>query len=333
MDLMEELEGMAGAVDSVAPNEQHDEAWENEIKRFQDRFHYSYSEARDVIIRHHANQSRKRISDAHWKMVREQKEAEGYDRDTYEYTVQAGLVYRQDEGDRNQEDACAHDVHAKYLVKLESPIDSPQEIQNIAATLQAPPTMKGTGTSHNEATFCLINGAIKNKIRSHLGSRGPHLTFIRITMADKDLADHCMEPMIGSDIDSTLPQHRARNNEHIFLPSQDQYPVWYFFYGTLADPGILATKLSLSERPVLRPARVKGGLLTTWGGKYRALIDGPTTAAVDGWAYEVISQEHEEQLRYYETDRYEVARCEILMRDNGETVPGLTFRFHRDRHE
>jgi AIG2-like family. len=327
MDLIDELEGMAAAVDNIAPDDQNDEAFEQQIKRFQDLFHYSYSEARDVIMRRRANLSRKRISDAHWKMIQEQKEAEGYDRETYEYAVQAGLVYRQDDGDRNQEDAGAHDVHAKYLVKLKSPIDSPRKIQDIAATLQPPITVKGTGTSNNEATFCLISSAMKNKILSHLGSRGHLLTFIRISMADKDLSDYCMEPMIGSDIDPTLPQHRARNDEHIFLPAQDQYPVWYFFYGTLADPGVLATKLSLLEHPVLRPATVTGGILTTWGGKYKGLIDGPASATVDGWAYQVMSKEHEEQLRYYETERYEVVRCEILMRDNGESVKGLTFRF------
>lgn len=39
------------------------------------------------------------------------------------------------------------------------------------------------------------------------------------------------------------------------------------------------------------------------------------------------SEENEEILRYYETDCYEVVRCEICMVDVGEVVKGLVFRF------
>ncbi|KAF4628974.1 hypothetical protein G7Y89_g9178 [Cudoniella acicularis] len=47
--------------------------------------------------------------------------------------------------------------------------------------------------------------------------------------------------------------------------------------------------------------------------KYLALVDEPTTSRVDGPAYLVQTQEHEETLRDYETDNYEVVRCEIAM--------------------
>ena len=118
--------------------------------------------------------------------------------------------------------------------------------------------------------------------------------------------------------------------DQMFLPAQNQYPVWYFFHGTLTDPEILAQKISLLELPVLRQAAVKGGKIKMWGGKYKALVDGPSSAIVDGWAYEVSSEEGEEQLRYYETDQYEAVRCEIHMVDSGEVVKGLTFRFIDD---
>ncbi|OGM47954.1 hypothetical protein ABOM_002663 [Aspergillus bombycis] len=139
-----------------------------------------------------------------------------------------------------------------------------------------------------------------------------------------------MSPCLGSDIDPTLPHHRAQSMDEIFLPAQNQYPVWYFFYGTLADPEILARQTSRSELPVLRRATVKGGIIKMWGGKYKALIDGPSSAIVDGWTYEVNSGEEEEQLRYYETDQYEVVRCEIHILESGVLVKGLTFRFIDD---
>lgn len=66
---------------------------------------------------------------------------------------------------------------------------------------------------------------------------------------------------------------------------------------------------------------VKGGIIKMWGGKYNALIDGPSSSIVHGWAYEVGCEE-KEQLRYYETDHYGVVRCEIHMMDSGSIVKG-----------
>jgi Gamma-glutamyl cyclotransferase, AIG2-like len=320
MDFLDELEEMAAG---MTLNEQDLEA---QVRRFQDLFHYSSSTAKDIIESRRADVSRKTVSDAHWQMVQQQKEAEGYDREAYEYAIEAGLICRQNHINERQQELDIHDLRAKYLIELKGPIDCARTIQNLAGTLKAPTTVRGTGSS-KEAFFCLIDGRVKRAILSHLGSNGPRLTFIRINMADKDLSDCCIAPVIGSDIEPTLPQHRAHNADHTFLPAQDQYPVWYFFYGTLAIPEVLATKLSLSETPVLRQATIRGGVIQMWRGKYKALVDGPATAEVDGWAYELVSKEHEEQLRYYETDRYEVVRCDILMRNSGGSVKGLTFRF------
>ncbi|KJK67323.1 AIG2-like family protein [Aspergillus parasiticus SU-1] len=133
-----------------------------------------------------------------------------------------------------------------------------------------------------------------------------YTTTYLLKLEDKHLSNYSMLPYLGADIDPTLPHHRAQSMDQIFLPAQNQYPVWYFFYGTLTDPEILARKLSLPGLPVLRRAMVKGGRIIMWGGKYNALIDGPSSSIVDGWAYEVRSEEEEEQLRYYETDQYEV---------------------------
>lgn len=66
--------------------------------------------------------------------------------------------------------------------------------------------------------------------------------------------------------------------------------------------------------------------METWGeGKYKALVDGPETSSMKGSAYLVMSEEHEDALRKYETEAYEVVRCVIEM--NSTTVEGCTFRF------
>lgn len=148
-------------------------------------------------------------------------------------------------------------------------------------------------------------------------------TFVRVTKpAEKNLSSESRYPTLG--VDTTLPQFRPDDNGP-FLPVQDDFPAWYFFYGTLADTSVLTRHLSLTEEPQLYPATVTGGVLETWGGKYRALVDGPETARVQESAYHVMTKGHEDALRAYETDNYEVVRCSIEM--EGMVVQGCTFRF------
>ena len=53
----------------------------------------------------------------------------------------------------------------------------------------------------------------------------------------------------------------------------------------------------------------------------------PDTVCVDRWAYLVATEEHEEVLRFYETENYEIVRCTIIMKDGSDAVRGLTFKF------
>ena len=104
------------------------------------------------------------------------------------------------------------------------------------------------------------------------------------------------------------------------------------FYGTLMDPQTLQNCISLPHPPILMPASIKGGTLRTWGRKYKALVDGPATAHVDGYAYCVLWTEREEYPRFRETEAYEVVRCRITLHSEEgvqEEVLGLTFRFAR----
>ncbi|RMD40106.1 hypothetical protein DV735_g5027, partial [Chaetothyriales sp. CBS 134920] len=126
---------------------------------------------------------------------------------------------------------------------------------------------------------------------------------------------------------STLPQYRPDYP----LGGPDQFPVWYFFYGTLADPAVLKHQLALTIEPCLVPAVVEGGCVRTWAGKYKALVDAPRDCCVDGRAFLVESREQEDALRFYETDRYEVVRCRIVA--SNHVFSGLTFRFNGSQRD
>ena len=111
---------------------------------------------------------------------------------------------------------------------------------------------------------------------------------------------------------------------------QDEYPVLYFFYGSLADPAKLKALLGLEVEPLLAMGRISNGKLMMCGG-YCALVDAGEECKVRDSVYIVQLESKEELLRYYETAMYEVVRCEIEL--GGESMWGLTFRFCGRRDE
>lgn len=215
------------------------------------------------------------------------------------------------------------DLKSTYLVKLDGPLGTVSRVQELASMLHLPQQVEGSGDVSGEASFCFVNGVEKRAIIRALSNNSFTPTFVHINKAEKALSRDSAAPCLG--YDATLPHHRVTELAHDFLPAQNQYPVWYFFYGTLANPDLLVDKLGLCVRPRLRPATVGEANIRTWGGKYKALVDGDSL--VTGWTYKVTSAAHEDALRYYETSQYEVVRCAILMNDTNKRVWGLTFRF------
>lgn len=154
--------------------------------------------------------------------------------------------------------------------------------------------------------FCKVDGRAKMAIENWLSAQkepGFRPLFVPVGRAHKELSSQSLYPTLGKD--TILPQFRPQDPHLLrtapsFGRTQDQYPVWYFFYGTLASVPKLCSLLSLSEDeiPILHEASVTGGKMETWGqGKYNALVDGPETSRVEGSAYQVMSEEHEDALR------------------------------------
>lgn len=81
---------------------------------------------------------------------------------------------------------------------------------------------------------------------------------MRISQAGKTLSTMSTYSTIG--IELMLPQYRQTGTGSLvtFLPAHDQYPVWYFSYSSLVDPGVLSRLLSPSKEPEIRPASTIG---------------------------------------------------------------------------
>lgn len=287
---------------------------------WQKLFHLSHSEAFTLLEGYRQDLSRLRISDELWSAIRAEKEAEGYSREAYEYSLTKP---------REVGSAGDYDETGLYLVQVAGPISTPGIIQQAASLSQTPLIIQGLGED-GQAQFCEIDGASKARLLAWIAKnhQGFKPTIVRISKAKKDLCAQSQAPMLGKDC--TLPQYRSEKPGFEPAPGPEQYPVWYFFYGTLADPIVLSRHLGLNQPPAYTPAHVNDGKVQMWAGKYKALVDAPGEL-VDGFAFLVQSRLEEDSLRFYETDKYEVVRCEIVTQSGA--ILGLTFRFRGNLDE
>lgn len=321
MDIQEILESMA--INVADSHDEEIEPSDEMVKKWQRLFGYSADEAVKYIKEQKGDLCRHRVSDDHWDLVRSTQEAEGFDRDTYEYRLKITVG---PEFNRNTDSNLVSRPDDIYIIKLGGVLCTPDKVKEIAQLPDTPRANRGVSET-GDAVFCRITGATKQTIERWLSKYHPTFesTFVLLNFARKDLSPDSIYPTLGRE--ATLPHHRKCHLEPRFnIVLQNQYPVWYFFYGTLADTARLSRLQSLpaSETPVLFPANISGGLIKSWQGRYNALVDGAETDVVHGSAYEVTSEEREDSLRQYETHFYEVVRCTINMAD--QTVQGLTFR-------
>lgn len=70
-------------------------------------------------------------------------------------------------------------------------------------------------------------------------------------------------------------------------------------------PEVLKHVLGAKEEPTLKPARILGYSLASWG-QYLALVGGNPGDEVKDYAFEVTSVEDERKLEQYETSAYKV---------------------------
>ncbi|OGM48826.1 hypothetical protein ABOM_003031 [Aspergillus bombycis] len=128
---------------------------------------------------------------------------------------------------------------------------------------------------------------------------------------------------------SAPPDYLLQRDEPVDFPPD--FPVYYFFYGTLTTPAQVKRILDLPEEPQLRKAEVVGYAVAKWG-DYPALINGKQGDVVTGSAYLVQSEEEAQKLSYYETNAYKVADCRIYFKDvkAPKEISGKVFMYAGD---
>ncbi|KAK4541567.1 hypothetical protein LTR36_007864 [Oleoguttula mirabilis] len=134
------------------------------MARWQKLFHLSPDEAVDRIMDHRNNLTRTRVSDAHWDTVRSEKEAEGYDREAFEYELEVQKKKAQlpdlvpaAEGDAGN--------RVTYLVELSGRLDTLEKVQQAACLEVMPEVVAGRSVEEGRAVqLCCINGTAKTAI-------------------------------------------------------------------------------------------------------------------------------------------------------------------------
>ena len=323
LEILERLERTATSLPCTdeAPSEA-------QIQRWQTLFGYSRAEAVQKIQKRNEDLNRLVLNDELWEDIRAEQERKGFDKEAYEHFLEslagarAGAESEQAQDLLDEQADDTSSSSATYLMKLEGSLSTPEQVQALTGSSQPPKVSHDLDDT--SARFVHISSSERRAIASKI-SPLPVFIHLGTPPARKELDANSQHPILG--VEATLPQHRCNTDDELVRPCQEEYPVWYFFYGTLTDPEILGAKLGVEEDLVeLVPAQVAGGVLGKWGDRYFALLDGEPSQKVAGFGFLVRSLEDEEMLRAYETDAYEVVRCRMEMED-GLVVPACTFRF------
>ncbi|KAK6008468.1 hypothetical protein QM012_000371 [Aureobasidium pullulans] len=254
--LMEELERLgANAINSF-----EDEPSEVDIKRWQSLFPMTHEDAQHSLKTYREDLDRRRISDELWLDMKTSKEAQGFDREAYEYDLFCRSKMNSTATSTGSilVSSSSNSLHG---LLLDGPLQTPEDVRDIAGFAAVPTVIKAE-SEDKSTSFCYITAEEEHRIRQGLKNRGISFEpyFITINIAAKDLS---ALSKLGMN-DPTLPQYRLNSITDL----QHGCPVLYFFYGTLAQPEILERVLELEDEldpSSLQPAYVLGGMITTLG--------------------------------------------------------------------
>lgn len=245
MDIQSELNAMAqNAMDNYHNDVEN--IPESAVSRWQTLFGLTAEQASKSIKKHRADLNHPTVSNEHWNLVRDVKVTEGHDKESYEYAMTINATTHS-----NSQTTVAKPSNLRFLLKLSNPLDTPELVQAAAGLAALPKIHEGRDEDGNTVTFAILNEKALGRLVSKFNGQTFEPDIITLSMAEKDLCPTSIYPTLG--VDSTLPHLRPQGTDLVY-PKQDQYPVFYFFYGTLREPDRLMRLLDLSAPPVLHKA-------------------------------------------------------------------------------
>lgn len=106
--------------------------------------------------------TRERISDDHWDLVKVEVEAAGYDRESYEHSLQLKSVFA------SQSASIPHpDGGLVLLFRLGGLLNSPNKVQEVAG-LEEPPVVQEGFSERGPVKFVMVDEKAKKKLEDWL---------------------------------------------------------------------------------------------------------------------------------------------------------------------
>ncbi|KAK4227410.1 hypothetical protein QBC38DRAFT_499409 [Podospora fimiseda] len=246
MDELDFLEQMAQAAMQMDCLDSSDTPPGETIHRWQTMFGYSRAEAvQQIEDKRRDLGGRITLTTQLWEAISADKEAQCYDKESYEH-------------------ACWLSSRRSATTTTAAKNSHIQHCQEALGAYQYSRAPMGGRLLHVQVPKALHldrwlvrkaglgDGVITAKTIQAIKQHSAELTVSVVTRflpisTEKSLSAFSIHPTLG--IESTLPQYRidSLHNSRGLLPKQGQYPVWYFFYGTLAQPDVLNQLLGLEQ--------------------------------------------------------------------------------------
>ena len=319
-DLFDELEAMAEVLDTAVSEVEHT------ARRWQKLFNMDHSEAVAAITNFRSDLNRVRLTTAQWHIMA--PSGTEHDKESFEFFLEAEK-HRVAQRPPQTTNASHRPTNPnlRWIFRPVHPLDTTAKIKQ---ALKYTGELEVVTEAQTSQEFVICDLQLKQQICHFLQTEAPHAkpTFVEHSLATKQLSCSSRLPTLG--VDTTMPQFRSDPTILYDHVGQRDWPVPYFFYGSLTDADRLTRLLGLVEVPRLHRATIQGGILREWKGvqghAYKALVDASPEHIVHGHVFEVQDENQEQALRSYETARYEVVRCAIHI-EGGKVIQGLTFRF------
>lgn len=104
--------------------------------------------------------TRERISDDHWNMIKDEKEAFGYDREAYEHSLQLPKVFK---GQSATIPTAGADGEMMFLFRLGGLLDTSEKVKEVAGLEELPSVREGMNEM-GMVKFCVVNKDAQKKL-------------------------------------------------------------------------------------------------------------------------------------------------------------------------
>ncbi|KUJ09739.1 uncharacterized protein LY89DRAFT_690160 [Mollisia scopiformis] len=156
MDLFEELERMAQNATAFTDAEPDGE----DVERWVHLFKYDYLEAYALFKAQRSDVTREPISDEHWALVKDDREAAGFDREAYEHSLTLKDVLK-------SHSTVIHDKDGRRwtLFRLGGLLESREKVKEIAELDELPKVTQGEG-QFDTLDFVWVDDEARGKIET-----------------------------------------------------------------------------------------------------------------------------------------------------------------------